>query len=188
MPKGIPKNGVNKGWIKKGTTSWCKGLHIWKDKQHPRGMLGKKTSEDTRVKLSLSLKGIKKTPEHCNNISKGLIGVKNTWSKPPHFKGKDHYNWKGGITPLNNKERNTQEGILWRKACMERDNFTCAKTGQRGGKLVVHHINNFADFPELRTSIENGITLSIEAHKEFHKIYGKKNNTVQQLLEFIKNK
>ena len=94
-------------------------------------------------------------------------------------------NWKGGITPENRKIRTSLEIKLWRKACLERDNFTCQKTGQIGGKLVVHHINNFADFPELRTSIENGITLSKEVHIEFHKKYGKRNNTFEQLSEFL---
>ena len=59
------------------------------------------------------------------------------------------------------------------------------KTGQRGGDLQVHHINNFAEFEELQTSIENGITLSKQAHKEFHKKYGYKNNTLEQLIEFL---
>jgi hypothetical protein len=48
--------------------------------------------------------------------------------------------------------------------------------------------NNFAEFPELRTSIENGITLSEKAHKEFHKKYGFRNNTKEQLQEFLTNK
>ena len=61
------------------------------------------------------------------------------------------------------------------------------KSGIKGGNLQAHHINNFSDFPELRTSIENGITLSNKAHIEFHKKYGKKNNTEKQLLEFLKN-
>lgn len=76
---------------------------------------------------------------------------------------------------------------LWKKACLERDNFTCQKTKQRGGKLRVHHINNFADFPELRTAINNGITLSEKSHKEFHQIYGVSNNTKEQLEEFLNN-
>ena len=68
---------------------------------------------------------------------------------------------------------------------MERDSFTCQKSGQKGGDLEVHHINNFADFPELRTSIENGITLSKQEHKNFHKKYGYKKNTKEQLIEFL---
>src|SRR3990167_7312984 len=55
-----------------------------------------------------------------------------------------------------------------------------------GGKLIVHHIHNFAYYPELRTSIENGITLTAETHRVFHKKYGYKNNTKEQLDEFLK--
>jgi 5-methylcytosine-specific restriction endonuclease McrA len=100
-------------------------------------------------------------------------------------RGNKSSTWKGGITPQNHIIRNNIEIKLWRKACMERDNYTCQKYGTRGGELRIHHINNFAEFPELRTSIENGITLSKKAHDEFHKKYGFKNNTKEQLLEFL---
>ncbi len=93
--------------------------------------------------------------------------------------------WRGGITPQNHKIRTSLEIKLWRKAIFIRDDFTCQKTKIKGGKLIAHHINNFADFPELRTSIENGIVLSKESHKEFHKIYGIRNNTREQLNEFL---
>ena len=63
--------------------------------------------------------------------------------------------------------------------------FRAANTKIKGGDLAVHHINNFSSFPELRTSLENGITLSKESHELFHKIYGKKNNTKSQLEKFL---
>ena len=34
-------------------------------------------------------------------------------------------------------------------------------------------------------NIDNGITLSEKAHKEFHRKYGKQNNTLSQLKEFL---
>jgi len=75
---------------------------------------------------------------------------------------------------------------LWREAVFARDNWTCQKYRIKGGKLHPHHIQNFAQYPELRFAIDNGITLSKKAHIEFHKIYGKKNNNPQQIIEFLK--
>ena len=165
---------------------------------------GKTCSQETKEKLSKKSKGKHLSPksEFKKGITpwnKGLKGVQVAWNKGkkdvqvawnkgiPHLaiRGNKHHSWKGGVTPINEMARKSLMIRLWKKSCMERDNFTDQKTGQRGGRLVVHHINNFADFPELRTSIENGITLSKESHIEFHKIYGKKNNTRSQLEEFL---
>jgi len=51
--------------------------------------------------------------------------------------------------------------------------------------LAYHHVTLEADFPELRFVVDNGITLSAKAHKEFHKKYGKIKNTKEQLKEFL---
>jgi hypothetical protein len=51
--------------------------------------------------------------------------------------------------------------------------------------VVAHHIENFWNNPEKHFAIENGITLSVAAHKEFHKKYGKTNNTAEQLKEYL---
>ena len=98
-----------------------------------------------------------------------------------------HWNWKGGVTSQNIILRHSIEFRLWREAVFARDNWVCQKTGIRGGKLHPHHIQNFAKFPELRFAIDNGITLSEKAHREFHKKYGIRNNTREQLLEFLTN-
>lgn len=163
-------------------------------------------SKEWRERIGDAQRGKKKPPrtdEHKRHISESKKGkpviVKGTkrplrskeWSekiskaKRGKMIGEKNHLWKGGITPENQKIRSSLEIKLWRKAVFERDNFTCQKTYQKGGRLVAHHINNFADFPELRTSIENGITLSKEAHKTFHKKYGYSNNTKEQILEFI---
>jgi hypothetical protein len=44
-----------------------------------------------------------------------------------------------------------------------------------------------ADFSELRFNINNGITMKKEIHKLFHKIYGKKNNTKEQIEKFAED-
>ena len=148
------------GKANKGTTTWNKGIP-WsgetrkKMSENNKGMKGRKHSEKTRKKMSEARLG-----------------------KKSHL-------WKGGITPENQKIRKGIEYRLWREAVFARDNWICQKTGIKGGKLCCHHILNFADYPELRTSIENGITLSLKAHQEFHKVHGIKNTTKEQLNEFL---
>lgn len=130
-----------------------------------------------------------KTAKYCSNSckDKARIGKPSTQRgvKFTQFSGENHWKWKGGISPQREKDRKTIEMREWRRGCLSRDNFTCQKTGQRGGDLQVHHINNFSEFIELRTSIENGITLSKKSHEDFHKKYGYKNNTKEQLQEYL---
>ena len=97
---------------------------------------------------------------------------------------KSHW-WRGGITPENKRVRMSMEYRLWREAIFARDNWTCQKTGIKGGGLHAHHLQNFSQYPELRFAIDNGVTFNQESHKLFHKIYGKKNNTKEQVVEFI---
>jgi hypothetical protein len=59
------------------------------------------------------------------------------------------------------------------------------KIQNKSGKLHAHHIKNIAQFPEIRLAIDNGVTFSKKAHEEFHKKYGRKNNTLEQLNEFL---
>lgn len=85
----------------------------------------------------------------------------------------------------NHRFRNP-EYVKFIKDCFERDNYTCQITDKKSkGDIVVHHINGFNWDINNRTNIDNGITLNTEIHKEFHKIYGKGNNTKQQFIEFL---
>lgn len=174
---------------------------------------GRKCSEETKKKISIKNKGKKRSKEMRKRISTAHIGQV-PWSKGKKFsdeykkklsdshigqiswnkgkplfkmRGEKHPNWKGGITPENTRIRRHIEYDLWRSAVLLRDNYICQKYGTRGGKLHAHHIQNFSQYPELRFAIDNGITLSDKAHKEFHKKYGTKNNTREQLEEFLKN-
>ena len=74
---------------------------------------------------------------------------------------------------------------FWRDAVLERDNYTCQKCMSRKCKFNVHHILNFAEHEELRVDSDNGITFCVECHKDFHKKYGYKNNTREQLNEYL---
>lgn len=130
--------------------------------------LGKFHTKETREKISLTNKKRGIQPK-VRYMAKGAI----------------HHRWKGGITPENLRIRNSAKYQAWRDAVFVRDGFTCQKYGTRGGNLVAHHILNFAQWPELRFAIDNGITLSDKAHREFHKKYGHTNNTRAQMEEFL---
>ncbi|MCH7772482.1 MAG: HNH endonuclease, partial [Bacteroidetes bacterium] len=77
------------------------------------------------------------------------------------------------------------EHSLWREAVFSRDGWTCQKCEELGIKLHPHHIQNFAQFPELRFAIDNGVTLCKKCHIKFHKKYGYRNNTAEQLERFL---
>lgn len=66
------------------------------------------------------------------------------------------------------RNRNTPEYISWRKSVFERDGYTCRKCGAKGF-LNAHHIKQWADNPESRFEVENGLTLCEKCHKSFHR-------------------
>ena len=145
---------------------------------------GRKVSEESRRKMCEVQKGRVITEEHKRKLSKAHMGKR--LSKETRDKmSKNSYRWKGGITPENIKIRRSVEYRLWREAVFARDNWTCQKTGKKGLELQAHHLQNFSDYPELRFAIDNGVTLSKKAHIEFHRAYGIKNNTREQMKQYL---
>ena len=86
------------------------------------------------------------------------------------------------------KRKGDQDFKKWSKQIKERDNFTCDICGQKHGGLVSHHLNAWRDYKEQRYDLENGVCLCESCHKEFHKLYGKGDNTKEQYIEFKENK
>ena len=173
----------------------------------------KPQSEDTKKKISRTLMGhkisekVRKTLAEKTPFKKGHIPWNKGKNWPEEMKkrisetnknkkieptvkfigfGVNHPRWKGGIGSENNRIRGRIEFRLWRESVFARDNWTCQKTGVKGGKLNSNHIKNFSQYPELRFAIDNGITLSDNSHREFHKKYGTRNNTEKQIEEFLK--
>jgi hypothetical protein len=148
--------------------------------------LGKHLSEETKQKQREANSGEKNYlfGKHLLEATKQKITkalLKNS------LKGKNHPNWRGGINPINDTIRKSFKFKVWRDKVFKRDDWTCQKYKIKGGILHAHHIKNFYKYPELRFRVSNGITLSKKAHKEYHCIYGKKNNTKKQLKEFLNN-
>lgn len=153
----------------------------------------------------MPLKGYKQTPEHREKTRLNALGNKKSLGKkrsPEQIRKVvettvKRYSegilipWNKGINttgiPLHKYRRKWKDYKVFREACMIRDNYTCQKTGSKTD-LVVHHIKPYLEYPHLAVSVENGITLSQEAHRDFHKRYGKKGNTLLQIEEFIGKK
>lgn len=142
------------------------------------GIYSKETLESNRVKHLGKIppnKGKKMSDEQKKKLSLTKIGKK----------GKLSNAWKNGLTSENKLIRSSIEGKLWIQSVFARDGYVCQKTGVKGVKLEAHHILNFSQYPKLRFAIDNGITLSKKSHRLFHKKYGNRNNTREQLVEFL---
>jgi len=98
--------------------------------------------------------------------------------------GSNHYNWRGGITPVNIKTRNSIEYKWWREAVFKRDSFTCVICGKRGSKLQADHIKPFSIFPNEGLNIKNGRTLCLSFHKNTDTFAGKI-STIRKHLNLI---
>lgn len=86
------------------------------------------------------------------------------------LKGSANPNWQGGKSAEHTRIRQTAEYAEWRSAVFARDNYSCQECGQHGGKLHAHHIEAFADNPERRTDLANGVSLCRDCHGKKHGI------------------
>ena len=100
--------------------------------------------------------------------------------------GKNNSNYNPNLTDEERiNRRKVPENGIWTKDTLIKNDYTCQKCFQRGGTLNAHHILNYATNEELRFDDDNGITLCKKHHIEFHKKYGYRNNTREQLEEFL---
>ncbi len=77
--------------------------------------------------------------------------------------GSNNPNWKGGNTTQEKLERRKFQQTI-QKEVLKRDNYTCQICKQRGGYLQVDHIQGWAEYVELRFSMDNCRTLCMDCH------------------------
>ncbi len=68
------------------------------------------------------------------------------------------------------KFHHTKEYRTWKKKVTKQGNYRCEVTGVKKD-LRTHHLFNVKDYPELKTSVENGILISNKLHTIFHNHY-----------------
>ena len=88
----------------------------------------------------------------------------------------------------NRYQLNGNNIVTWRTNIYTRDNYTCQICAKHGVNLNAHHLNAWKSFPEQRFDLDNGVTLCVDCHKEFHKMYGRGDNTREQFDEYAASK
>jgi 5-methylcytosine-specific restriction endonuclease McrA len=105
--------------------------------------------------------------------------------------GPNNARWNPNLTDEQRKENESRQSDprikQWRKEVFKRDSYICQICGQKHGDINAHHLNSYADFPEQRYEIDNGVTLCEKDHMEFHRLYTYYHNTEQQFIEFKNN-
>jgi len=188
MPKASPKNKINTGRFKKGCVGIRKGVPVSEETREKmrQAKIGKKVtfSDSHKRNLSIALKGKERphlqgkkrifTEDWKENIRLSKVG------QPSKSKGKS---WKinpihipamkermlGSKNPsyifdrskLAKKQiRNDGAYFEWRNLVKARDCGKCRIDNKNcGGRIEVHHILKWSDYPNLRYEVNNGITL-----------------------------
>lgn len=133
-------------------------------------------SDETAKKISYARIGQKRSLVSRKKQSK-------TNKESGRFSKENNPAWKGGIKRPKSDIYYSIEYNEWRRNVFERDHFTCALCGIKGGQLQAHHIKTREKYPELTLDENNGITLCKECHtmirckeEKFEKVFEDKVN------------
>lgn len=71
--------------------------------------------------------------------------------------------------PKQPESRHSTKYNTWRQAVYRRDGYKCMNCGGVDGGIHAHHIKPWADYPDLRFDVDNGITLCPTCHRAIHR-------------------
>lgn len=159
---------------------------------------GQKRSDESKLKMSIAKKGMRVSPK--TEFKKGQkswnAGLKlsdeqksrlnlSGLEKGRGVRGEDNYRWiKDRSKLVFGRGRITCKYYKWVREVTIRDGKMCRMMNKDcKGRLEIHHILNWKDYPELRYDINNGITLC-----HFHHPIGrvKESNMSPYFQEIIK--
>ena len=105
------------------------------------------------------------------------LGRKRTGELAAHYKPE--------LTEEDRTKRRLVPGYVeWEQTVKYNANWTCDCCQTKNKGMCSHHLDGYNWCKEKRTDVSNGVCLCSECHNEFHKIYGKGNNTKEQYIEF----
>ena len=171
-------------------------------KKRVEAKAGYKHSEETRKKIGIANFKERKKIRFCMKCGKKIVvygsvthcsircaklgkPAPSKVKKFPERCGKNHHNWKGGITALHYQIRHCEQYKVWRDNIFKRDNYTCLLCGSMGKILNVDHyplmfseILNSSKVSSLQEALlvkdfwdtDNGRTLCVSCHR----IYGRR--------------
>lgn len=150
---------------KRSKPSWQRGLTKETDERVAR-MAAAKTGKKYgprphRRGISVSV---------ATEIKKGEHLSKATEFKKGAFIREKNPSWRGGVTTKNDFVRKSCEYKEWRTKVYQRDGFACQDCGVHcePKNIIAHHLKEFADYPELRFDVDNGLTLCRTCHFNRH--------------------
>ena len=123
----------------------------------------RKHSEEEKAKTSQAMKEWHRTHKHPRKGKRVSAATRMKMSLARQ--GSNNANWKGGLTELVKGIRRSPEFLQWRKAVLERDNYTCQDC-RATENLEAHHIQSILDCPQDIFVVENGLTLCHECHRK----------------------
>jgi len=146
-------------------------------------VLEKYINADTKIKMKHNKCGhiYKVTPSH-------FLDTGRRCPKCAIKSGPDSPSYNPNITDEEREKRRTlykKELDEWRNEVFARDDYTCQCCNERGGTIHAHHLDGYHWCKDKRFDVDNGATLCERCHTTFHRIYGTRNNTKQQFIEFL---
>jgi 5-methylcytosine-specific restriction endonuclease McrA len=127
-------------------------------------------------------KGIPRDPatrEKMRNALSDWLGKNRGYKRPLETRkkislshqGERSPSWRGGVTDVLTRIRNSTRMEEWRKSVKFRDGYIC-QVCEKGdeGDLVAHHVIQLAVDSLSAYDVENGKTLCVKCHKEAHRV------------------
>ena len=182
------KCGVEKRWENRKRHNIDDIRKILKERyKHIKLISGHSESARTKVRMYCTKCNIE-FEQHYNALQNGkgckYCGIKQR-------SGERHHGYNPNLT---NEERVKSRDMLygenktlWRSKVHRKHRWMCVICGSKED-IVAHHLDSYANHPDKRTDVNNGVTLCDKHHKDFHRVFGYKNNTKVQFKEYMNNK